>query len=186
MSSDLIGLATESETYKNCRLYADLYSSAICRGRAMALFMAATSFGPVCGPIISGYLSPYRWNWPFWFALIFAGLSCVMIAFLPETFGPTILKRRALKIRKENPSIDIHTLTELEMTTTFIEDMKVTLARPFRMFFREAIVLFSCLYLALVYAVFYIFLQAYPLIFPRKSSHSFEHAALYGNAINQC
>ncbi|MCJ1432072.1 hypothetical protein MMC27_001428 [Xylographa pallens] len=147
-------------------LYADLYSSAVSRGRAMALFMAATSFGPVCGPIISGYLSPYRWNWPFWFALIFAGLSCVMMAFLPETFGPTILKRRAQEIRKKHPSVDIHALAELEMTTTFIEDMKVTLARPFRMFFREAIVLFSCLYLALVYAVFYIFLQAYPLIFP--------------------
>ncbi|MCJ1286573.1 hypothetical protein MMC26_005919 [Xylographa opegraphella] len=147
-------------------LYADLYSSAVSRGRAMALFMAATSFGPVCGPIISGYLSPYRWNWPFWFALIFASLSCVMMAFLPETFGPTILKRRARKIRKNHPGFNGYTLTELEMTTTFVEDMKVTLARPFRMFFQEAIVLFSCLYLALVYAVFYIFLQAYPLIFP--------------------
>ena len=148
--------------------------------------MAATSFGPVCGPIISGFLSPYRWNWPFWFAFIFAGLSCVMIAFLPETFGPTILKRRARKIREKHPNFDIHTLTELEMTTTFIEDMKVTLSRPFRMFFREAIVLFSCLYLALVYAVFYVFLQAYPLIFPRKSSHQSKYATLCGNMTYRC
>ncbi|MCJ1474646.1 hypothetical protein MMC13_003306 [Lambiella insularis] len=147
-------------------LYADLYRSPVTRGRAMAVFMAATMFGPVCGPIISGYLSPVGWNWPFWFSLILAGVSCVMLACVPETFGPVILERRARKVRERHPSVDIHALSELERTTTFWQDMKITLARPFRMFFEEAIVLLACLYMALIFAVLYIFFEAYPLIYP--------------------
>ena len=43
--------------------------------------------------------------------------------------------------------------------------MTVTLMRPVHMVIREAIVLFSCLYLALTYAIFYLFFEAYPIIF---------------------
>ena len=39
------------------------------------------------------------------------------------------------------------------------------LTRPLRMFFFEPIVLLSCLYLSFVYAIFYLFFEAYPLIF---------------------
>lgn len=39
------------------------------------------------------------------------------------------------------------------------------LARPIKMFCTESIVLFSCLYLALIYAIFYLFFEAYPIIF---------------------
>ena len=41
----------------------------------------------------------------------------------------------------------------------------VTLMRPLHMIAFEAIVLFTCLYLSLAYAIFYLFFEAYPLIF---------------------
>ena len=41
----------------------------------------------------------------------------------------------------------------------------VTLMRPLNMIAFEAIVLFTCLYLSLAYAIFYLFFEAYPLIF---------------------
>ena len=41
----------------------------------------------------------------------------------------------------------------------------VTLMRPLNMIIHEALVLFTCLYLALAYAIFYLFFEAYPLIF---------------------
>ena len=43
-------------------IFADLYSTPVARGRAMALFMTATTWGPVGGPVVSGYLSPYSWR----------------------------------------------------------------------------------------------------------------------------
>lgn len=39
------------------------------------------------------------------------------------------------------------------------------LARPIKMFLTESIVLFSCIYLSLIYAIFYLFFEAYPIIF---------------------
>ena len=41
----------------------------------------------------------------------------------------------------------------------------VILMRPLHMIVREAIVLFSCTYLSLAYAIFYLFFEAYPIIF---------------------
>lgn len=43
--------------------------------------------------------------------------------------------------------------------------ISVTLMRPLRMIAFEAIVLFTCLYLSLAYSIFYLFFEAYPLIF---------------------
>ena len=43
--------------------------------------------------------------------------------------------------------------------------LTVTLVRPLHMLVSEAIVLFTCLYLSLAYAIFYLFFEAYPLIF---------------------
>ncbi len=146
------------------RVYADMYEDPTTRGRAMATFMTATTFGPVIGPIASGYLTGYSWDWPFWFGLIFAGVSAVPLAFLPETYGPTILLRRARKIRKLNPGTNVYAPIELEQKS-FMAEMAVVLSRPFRMFFLEAMVLFSCLFLSFVYAILYMFFQAYSIIY---------------------
>ena len=47
------------------------------------------------------------------------------------------------------------------------------------MFFTERIVLFTCLYTALIYAIFYLFFEAYPLIF---QSSRFENITSYNLA----
>lgn len=146
------------------RVYADMYEDPKTRGRAMATFMTATTFGPVIGPVASGYLTVYSWVWPFWFGLIFAGVSAVPLAFLPETYGPTILLRRARKLRKFNPGTNIYAPIELEQKS-FVAEMSVVLSRPLRMFFLEAMVLLSCLFLSLVYAILYMFFQAYSVIY---------------------
>jgi MFS family permease len=44
-------------------LYADIFTNPRSRGVAMACFMAATTFGPVLGPIISGFSAPVSWRW---------------------------------------------------------------------------------------------------------------------------
>lgn len=41
----------------------------------------------------------------------------------------------------------------------------VTLTRPIRMVLFEAIVLFTCVYLSIAYAIFYLYFEAYPLVF---------------------
>jgi len=113
---------------------------------------------------MSGFLSPISWRWTYWFAFIFAGLCLIILIFLPETYGPTILKHRAQKMRKESSNSNVYAAIELEKKGAK-QMITVTLMRPLHMIAFEAIILFTCLYLSLAYAIFYLFFEAYPLIF---------------------
>ncbi|KAI8932812.1 hypothetical protein NX059_010298 [Plenodomus lindquistii] len=143
---------------------ADIYHDPQSRGRSMAIFMAATTFGPILGPLVAGFIGVISWSWPFWIGAIFAGASWPLFFFFPETYGPVILKRRAERIRKETGEDDIVAPLELEKTD-LNHIVTVILTRPLRMICFEPLVLFTCLYLSYAYAIFYIFLQSYPVIF---------------------
>lgn len=83
---------------------------------------------------------------------------------LPETYGPVILKKRARRLRKETGNPSIFAPIELEKKGAK-QILTITLTRPLRMLVFEAIVLFTSLYLAFAYAIFYMFFEAYPIIF---------------------
>lgn len=146
-------------------IYADIYGTAKARGRAMTVFMAATTWGPLIGPIISGFVATVSWRWTYWVALIIAGATWPFLIFLPETYGPLLLRRRAEKLRKQTGNEKIVAPVEIEEKQSWGEFCTVVLTRPVRMFLFEWIVLFSCLYLSVAYAIFYIFFQAYPIIY---------------------
>lgn len=133
--------------------------------------LTKTSTDCVPKPTPSGYLSQYSWRWPFWFALIFAGTCAVPIVFLPETFGPTILAKRARKMREQNPDANTYGALELKKVSPRLF-VTTVLGRPLRMILTEPIVAASCLYLSLIYAVFFMLVQVYPIIFERKMSSS--------------
>ncbi|KAK7717020.1 hypothetical protein SLS57_006427 [Botryosphaeria dothidea] len=124
---------------------ADVYNDPTSRGRAMALFMAATTFGPLIGPVASGFIAVVSWRWTFWLGLIIAGVTWIPLLAMPETYGPVILKRRAKRLRKESGDDDVFAPIELEP-----QDVRhvvtVVLTRPIRMMLFEWIVLFSCTY----------------------------------------
>ncbi|KAF1986299.1 MFS general substrate transporter [Aulographum hederae CBS 113979] len=143
---------------------ADIFATSEARGRAMAIFMASTVFGPLIGPIISGYMAPISWRWAFWIGLIIAGVTWVPLVFVPETYGPVLLKYKAQKLRKETDNPNIVAAIELEKHD-IRHIITVVLTRPLRMMFFEPLVLFSCVYLTYVYGVFYMFFQAFPIIY---------------------
>lgn len=115
-------------------------------------------------PLISGFVSPVSWRWTFWVGLMLAGGSLIILLFLPETFAPTLLKRRAARLRQQTGNMNIHSPYEFEKKSAK-QMVTVVLMRPLNMIAFEAIVLFTCLYLSLAYAIFYLFFEAYPLIF---------------------
>lgn len=113
-----------------------------------------------------GLIAVVSWRWMFWLSLIVAGVTWPILLISPETYAPIILATRARRLRKQSNNANIYAPLELEH-----RDQKqlvtVVLARPVRMFFNEAIVLCSCLYLSFVYAILYMYFQAYPTIFSR-------------------
>jgi MFS family permease len=124
-----------------------------------------TVFGPLFAPIISGFCAPtIGWRWAFWIALCYAGATLIPVAFLPETYGPVLLSRRAEAIREHDPDAKVVAPHELEKKS-FKELTTVVLTRPIRMIIFEPIVSTSCAYLALCYGIFYMSFQAFPIIF---------------------
>ncbi|KAE8150323.1 major facilitator superfamily domain-containing protein [Aspergillus avenaceus] len=122
-------------------LFADVYRSPLARGRTMALSMAITTAGPQFAPSIAGFVATAGWRWIFWICLILAGVTLVPVLFLPETF-------HGCKPINQSTSSGIRSFT-----------------RPLHMLFCEPIITFTCLYLSYASAIFFMYFEAYPLIF---------------------
>lgn len=136
------------------------------RGVPMAAFSAAPFIGPAIGPLIGGYLSDATgWRWLYWIQLIFAFVVWVLITFtVPETYAPTILARRAKKLRKETGSTEHVTEQDLDRRP-FTERLVIFLIRPLQLLFGELIVFLISLYMSVLYGLLYMFFVAFPIIY---------------------
>lgn len=136
------------------------------RGVPMAAFSAAPFIGPAIGPLIGGYLSDATgWRWLYWIQLIFAFVVWVLITFtVPETYAPTILARRAKKLRKETGSNEHVTEQDLDVRP-FTERLVIFLVRPLQLLFGELIVFLISLYMSVLYGLLYMFFVAFPIIY---------------------
>lgn len=90
----------------------------------------------------------------YWIVAIIGGVSYIsVLALLPETYAPVILKKKQAYLQKdhseENPKIDYH----------------VTLTRPWIMLFTEPILFLLSLYMAFCYGILYLDFTAYPIVF---------------------
>ncbi|KAE8421128.1 major facilitator superfamily domain-containing protein [Aspergillus pseudocaelatus] len=136
------------------------------RGVPMAAFSASPFLGPAIGPLAGGYLADAAgWRWLYWLMLILAFVSWVMITFtVPETYAPTILKRRAKKLRKTQNDPKYVTETELD-SRPLSEKLRIFFFRPFQLLFLEPIVLFISIYMSVLYGLLYMFFVAYPIVY---------------------
>ncbi|KAH7324577.1 major facilitator superfamily domain-containing protein [Stachybotrys elegans] len=144
-------------------LFADIYNDPITRGRIMSMFTSAVVCGPLLAPTLSGFVSESTsWRWSFWAALILAGVTWVPLMFLPETYAPVLLARYGGNVSK---AVEKSGTVGKTKGTDWKHLAGVVLMRPLHMLCSEMIVAASCLYLAMVYAIFYMYFQAYPLVF---------------------
>jgi MFS family permease len=72
------------------------------RALAFSIWSIGPMNGPVTGPLIGGFAAEYLgWRWTNWLVMILSGVGWIMISCCKETYGPSILKWRAAKLRKE-------------------------------------------------------------------------------------
>ncbi|KKY23690.1 putative mfs multidrug transporter [Phaeomoniella chlamydospora] len=142
------------------------------RGVPMAAFSAAPFIGPAIGPLVGGYLSDATsWRWLYWIQLILSGAAWLLIATVPETYAPTLLSRRAAKLRKEKNDDRYTTEKELD-PRPLSERLRIFLVRPFQLLFLEPIILFITIYMSVLYGLLYMFFVAFPLIFEEGKGYS--------------
>ena len=89
--------------------------------------------------------------------MIFAG-SCTLLClfFLPETFAPVLLARKAKRLRKADPEKHKDLYAESERVSWAPRAvLERTIFRPFKMLLVEPILLLSTIYLSVAYGVIY-------------------------------
>ncbi|EPE35905.1 MFS general substrate transporter [Glarea lozoyensis ATCC 20868] len=143
------------------------------RGIPMAAFSAAPFIGPAIGPLVGGFLfDAAGWRWLYWIQLILAGCVYILITFtVPETYAPTILARRAAKLRKSTGESDHVTEQDLDLRP-FTERLRVFLIRPFQLLFGELIVFLVSVYMSVLYGLLYMFFVAFPIVFQEGKGYS--------------
>ncbi|KAI0248053.1 MFS polyamine transporter [Lactifluus subvellereus] len=152
------------------------------RGIATSVFASAVFLGPVLGPVVGSFIttSSLGWRWVFWVMMIFAG-SCTLLClfFLPETFAPVLLARKAKRIRKADPEKHKDLYAESERVSWAPRAvLERTIFRPFKMLLVEPILLLSTIYLSVAYGVIYAMFQALPVIFIRTRHFSISNDGL--------
>lgn len=143
------------------------------RGVPMAAFSAAPFIGPAIGPLVGGFLSDaLGWRWLYWIQLILAGAVYVLITFtVPETYAPTILARRAKKLRESTGEKEHVTEQDIDLRP-FSERLGVFLVRPFQLLFGEMIVFLVSVYMSVLYGLLYMFFVAYPIVYQQGKGYT--------------
>lgn len=90
---------------------------------------------------------------------------------MPETYAPTILLRRARKLRAETG--DSRFVTEQELDPRGAgERLRVFLVRPLQLLFTELIVFLISVYMSVLYGLLYMFFIAYPIVYQEGKGYS--------------
>src|SRR5687768_13035243 len=90
-------------------------------------------------------------------------IACTL--FVPETYAPVILRRRAAKMSHITGMTYISKFDADQSDTTGDRGLKTALIRPLALLFREPIIFFTSLYIAVVYGILYMMVAAFPIVF---------------------
>ncbi|BGP36964.1 GTPase-activating protein [Rhodotorula kratochvilovae] len=137
--------------------------------------------GPILGPVIGGFAAQAKtWKWPLYELLWMCGFGfAIFTFFLPETFAATLLLRRAARLRKLTGNHEIKTQAELDARfhPGLLKAGAKQVGLAFRLCFEPAIA-FSDAYTGLVYGVFYLWFEAFPIVFSDYHGFNLGVAAL--------
>lgn len=134
----------------------------------IALWGIAAVCGPVLGPLVGGFAAVYEdWTWTIWELMWLSGFCLVfLVFFLPETSSGNILYRRTVRYRQITGNKNLKCQPELDAEgMSAKEGIQMTLVRPFTLTFTEPIVFFLNLYIALIYALLYLWFESFPIVF---------------------
>jgi hypothetical protein len=128
------------------------------------------------------------WRWIFWSTSIFDVLvQVVALFFLSETFAPTILARKADKIRNDHRQRRVDGIlvrTEHETGDRFSKILRKRLILPFIMMFTHPAVQAPAIYRAYLYGVMYLVLSTFPLVF--EDAYGMETGTASLNYLSLC
>lgn len=136
---------------------------------AIALWAVTATMGPALGPVLSTWaVKDLGWRFSSWELMIIAGpVYLILIFFMPETSGPTILYYKAKRLREETGNQTLMSASERKQ-----KDMKIgsllfdALIKPWEINALDPAILFTTVYMGLAYGIYYSFFESLPLVYP--------------------
>ncbi|KAF2092994.1 putative MFS multidrug transporter [Rhizodiscina lignyota] len=143
---------------------ADIYPLEM-RASATATVVLAQCAGPALGPIIGGFISQgLGWRWLYWIILIpGVAVNAFMTGFMPESYAPTLLARKAKKLRKETGRSDLQPLLSRKMSRKQL--LATSIVRPLKLLTKSPIAFLICAYASTVFGILYLFFTTIPTVF---------------------
>jgi len=110
------------------------------RAAAMGVFAIASFLGPAIGPVAGGFLSAAStWRWVAALLAFFSLILTVIGAlFMPETYEPVLLRRRATELSKVSGKVYRYS-RDVERPMVTKELFKKQLTVPWKLLFTEPV-----------------------------------------------
>ncbi|KAJ7756231.1 major facilitator superfamily domain-containing protein [Mycena metata] len=127
------------------------------RGQYSILYALMAFGGPSLGPLASAFIqndAGYQWN--FRVMAIFCTVLSILVVFVPETHGPTLLKWKNKRQGQAPPPLEFG-----KVMTVF----KTAIARPMIYLFTEPVVMLVSIYLSTLYGILYGFFEAFGVVY---------------------
>ncbi|GAV52721.1 hypothetical protein ZYGR_0AG07120 [Zygosaccharomyces rouxii] len=134
----------------------------------LGLWSIGALAGPAVGPLLgASMIVAKNWRYMFWLLMwITSGTLVSMVFFFPETNEDNILYRRCQRIRIATSDDRYYTAKSKEEEKLNWKDASITsLYRPFEIIIKEPIVVALNTYHAVEYGIFYLFFEAFPIVF---------------------
>ncbi|KAF8183767.1 major facilitator superfamily domain-containing protein [Mycena galopus ATCC 62051] len=133
------------------------YTTVMTRGVYTIAYAIMAFGGPALGPLISAFIQhDAGWRWNLRVMAIFCTVLSILVAFVPETHGPTLLKWKIAREGNAPPPVKFGQVLAV---------LKVSLARPMIYLFTEPVVMLVSLYLSVLYGILYGFFEAFAVVY---------------------
>ncbi|KAG2143395.1 major facilitator superfamily domain-containing protein [Suillus bovinus] len=132
----------------------------------MAVYTLSPFIGPVAGPLIAGFINQHLyWEWTYRVQLCWIFVEFLMLAiFVPETYVPVILKKKARRLRESTGDPKIYAPLD-RREGTLVSAILVSCYKPFQLLLFDRMALLLDSWNALILGILYLAFQAYPIIF---------------------
>ncbi|KEQ90415.1 hypothetical protein AUEXF2481DRAFT_33957 [Aureobasidium subglaciale EXF-2481] len=134
----------------------------------LAVWTSFSYCGPAVGPVLSGFaVDVINWRWSIWEMLLISGpIFMLMFLLMPETSADNILYRRAERLRSLTGNQRLRTGSEIKQgQIPFYSVLTDALIKPIQISILDPAVLFVNVYTSFVYATYYSFFEAFPIVY---------------------
>lgn len=133
------------------------------RGRSLSFYYIFPLIGPACGPIMGGFVvQNSSWHWMFYAtSALSATIQVCGLLWLPETCGPTILRRRAKRLRETTQNQ--HVCTQYDKDSHWAT-LRHAMIRPFKLLGTQPIIQILALFIAYVFGLMYLALSTFSAV----------------------